>query len=263
MRDPFKIEGPACISFSGWRTSGYMLWRILQAHGGALPEDVVVCFANTGREHDATLIFVNEVEQRWGVPIVWLEYGRGVVDFESASRQGEPYSALISKRRYLPNPVTRFCTTALKIDPINAYCKSLGWADWMTAAGMRADEPRRLAKLRAQADKCAPLAEAGIGRDEVLRFWSEQSFDLALPTHDGVTPLGNCDLCFLKGADQILSVIRAEPKRAIWWMEQEAKIGATFRSDRPSYVKMHRMATQHGELFAFDDEALQDCACTD
>jgi hypothetical protein len=46
-------------------------------------------------------------------------------------------------------------------------------------------------------------------------------------------------------------------------MEQEAKIGATFRSDRPSYVKMHRMATQHGELFAFDDEALQDCACTD
>jgi len=46
----FLITGPAVISFSGGRTSAYMLWRILQAHGGILPDDVVVCFANTGRE---------------------------------------------------------------------------------------------------------------------------------------------------------------------------------------------------------------------
>lgn len=30
-RDPFLIEGPAVISFSGGRTSGYMLRRILDA----------------------------------------------------------------------------------------------------------------------------------------------------------------------------------------------------------------------------------------
>jgi hypothetical protein len=36
--DPFLITGPAVISFSGGRTSGYMLHRIVQAHGGmALP----------------------------------------------------------------------------------------------------------------------------------------------------------------------------------------------------------------------------------
>ena len=36
MSEPFLITGPAIISVSGGRTSGYMLWRILQAHGGTL-----------------------------------------------------------------------------------------------------------------------------------------------------------------------------------------------------------------------------------
>lgn len=74
MSDPFKIEGPALISFSGGRTSGYMLWRILQAHGGTLPHDVHVCFANTGKEREETLRFVHECATRWGVRVRWLEH---------------------------------------------------------------------------------------------------------------------------------------------------------------------------------------------
>ena len=60
MRDPFRTDGPTCISFSGGRTSAYMLWRVLQSHGGSLPDDCVVCFANTGKEEEATLRFVRE-----------------------------------------------------------------------------------------------------------------------------------------------------------------------------------------------------------
>lgn len=79
---------------------------------------------------------------------------------------------------------------------------------------------------------------------------------------------GNCDLCFLKGAGQILSLIRERPERADWWVRMEgielssAPSGGKFRSDRASYAAMLEMAQKHGELFGFDDP-LDDCACTD
>ena len=113
MRNPFKITQPTCISFSGGRTSAYMLWLVLQANGG-LPADTVVCFANTGKEVEATLRFVRDCAEHWQVPIHWLEYrpiepGFVVVDFDTASRAGEPFEMLVRKRQYLPNPVARGC----------------------------------------------------------------------------------------------------------------------------------------------------------
>ena len=74
MRSPFYIDSPTCISFSGGRTSAYMLYRILQAHDMSLPSDAVVCFANTGKEEEATLRFVDRCSREWGVDIHWLEY---------------------------------------------------------------------------------------------------------------------------------------------------------------------------------------------
>jgi len=61
MSDPFKIEEPTVISFSGGRTSAYMLWRVLQSNNG-LPDEAIVCFANTGKEEEATLQFVHDCE---------------------------------------------------------------------------------------------------------------------------------------------------------------------------------------------------------
>ena len=45
------------ISFSGGRTSGYMLYKILEANNG-LPSNAKVIFTNTGREMEQTLDFV-------------------------------------------------------------------------------------------------------------------------------------------------------------------------------------------------------------
>jgi hypothetical protein len=206
MSDPFKINEPTCISFSGGRTSAYMLWRVLEAHQMSLPPEAVVCFANTGKEDEATLEFVRDCAVNWGVPITWLEYAEvdfTIVTFETASRNGEPFEALIRKRNYLPNPVTRFCTSELKIRPIGRYLLSLGMAETKTEAenmsmiGMRADEQRRAAKIE---DKSRiPLVTAGITKEDVGAFWRKQSFDLGLPNNNGVTMHGNCDLCFLKG----------------------------------------------------------------
>jgi 3'-phosphoadenosine 5'-phosphosulfate sulfotransferase (PAPS reductase)/FAD synthetase len=65
--NPYKIEGPAVISFSGGRTSAYMLRKVLDAHEGELPPDVFVVFADTGKERPETLDFVRECSKRWGV----------------------------------------------------------------------------------------------------------------------------------------------------------------------------------------------------
>lgn len=284
MRDPFKIDGQTCISFSGGRTSAYMLWCVLQSNDG-LPDDSVVLFANTGKEDEATLEFVRDCGEHWGVPITWLEWQDAeeaqhrfkVVDFASASRNGEPFEALIRKKNYLPNPVTRFCTVDLKIKPFANYCRHhLGWDDWDNLVGIRSDEPRRVAKIRANPsdgmkgiNRLMPLADAGVTRQDVAQFWSKQPFDLGLPNIGGVTYHGNCDLCFLKGASQILSLIAEKPERAIWWANQEGSItnpgvtgGGYFRKDRPNYAAMLKFTQDQRDMFDPDEESIP-CFCGD
>jgi predicted phosphoadenosine phosphosulfate sulfurtransferase len=36
MLNPYEITEPTCISFSGGRTSAYMLKKVLEAGGGAI-----------------------------------------------------------------------------------------------------------------------------------------------------------------------------------------------------------------------------------
>ena len=274
MANPFEIKEPTCISFSGGRTSAYMLWRILDANNGIPPPHARVMFANTGKEEEATLKFVNDCSVNWNVPITWVEYrdadpAFAVVNYETASRKGEPFEALIRKRQYLPNPVTRFCTAELKIRSIHKYLKSTGWDDHnetMDWIGMRADEQRRAAKI---ADKSRmPLVAAGVTKETVGEFWRNQSFDLELPNINGVTYHGNCDLCFLKGGSQVLSLIAEKPERGIWWARMEALAlaskpsGAVFRSDRPSYKSMIQFAAEQKDMFDPNEESIA-CFCGD
>lgn len=264
MSNPFKIDGPTCISFSGGRTSAYMLWRVLQSNGGRLPEDATVVFANTGKECEETLEFVRDCGEHWNMPIVWLEYRAGrkfeLVTFETASRNGEPFAALIKDKSFLPNSVMRFCTGELKIMTIERYFKSLGVDEFETMVGIRADEPKRIVKMRDT--KLMPLANAGVTQADVQAFWKSHSFDLGLSFHDGVTALGNCDLCFMKPMHQIASMVFDKPERAVFWAEQEKAIGGTFSKDRPSYSAMLKFSQEQRDMFDKNEEAIS-CFCGD
>ena len=279
--NPYRIEGPAIISFSGGRSSGYMLKHIIDAWSGALPDDVKVCFANTGKEHLLTLDFVRDCEEHWPVKIHWLEWQPGEhgqrwreVDHATASRDGEPYKALIRQKQYLPNPVTRFCTIELKIRVMRDFCRSLGWEHWTNIIGLRADEPRRVSKALAPGRKerwenAAPLARGGITKKDVIEWWGRQNFGLALANVNGSTPLGNCDLCFLKSAKTIQRIMAEQPELARWWIEAEAEAwpgkpsGRRFRIDRPSYAEMLK-AVQDQRPFDFgEQDTLTECMCHD
>lgn len=224
--------GNVQIAFSGGRTSAYMLHHLLLANGG-LPDRAKVTFQNTGREMPETLDFVAEVGRRWNVPIVWLEYRPAaphfdIVSHNSASRNGEPFDALIDKKKYLPNQQSRFCTIELKVRTAKRYLVSLGWKRWTNCIGLRADEPHRLNKPppKDRWTVLTPLADANVSRRDVAAFWLRQPFDLHLPNVRGNCWLGNCDGCFLKSERSQAVLARDFPDRHAWWEAAEARIGA-------------------------------------
>lgn len=229
--NPYLIDGPALISFSGGRTSAFMLHEILVAYGGGLPPDVHVTFANTGKEREETLRFVHECATRWGLRVYWLERapdgGFVEVGYNSASRLGEPFAALIAKKKYLPNAVARFCTVELKIRVMRDFGDSLGWRRWNNIVGLRYDEGVRVMKAldRNDADKerfkaVMPLSRAHVTKRDVMAFWAAQPFDLGLLGAEG-----NCDLCFLKGRDKLAALMRRQPGASEWWAQQEETVG--------------------------------------
>lgn len=181
---PYFCHGPTLLSFSGGRTSAYMLYQVIAAHGGRLPPYVYVVFANTGREREETLRFVHECSIRWDVHIWWVEWRppgprtkaaacphrrRGrcddcrsqalidnaikrfeTVGFNSADRSGRWFAELLRRKQYLPNQDMRYCTTTLKIETMKWFMVAQGLTHWFNMVGLRADEPSRVLKQMAR-----------------------------------------------------------------------------------------------------------------
>ena len=256
---PYLIPpGNVQIQFSGGRTSAYMLHQILEANG-SLPDRAHVCFQNTGREMPETLDFIQECSERWGVPIVWLEYRPddprfAIVNHNSASRDGEPFEMLIRKRQFLPNRVARFCTAELKVHCASRYARhALGWDAWRSAVGIRADEGRRIPK-KPQKERWQPwhpLFHAGATKADITAFWKAQPFDLRLSNVNGRTPLGNCDGCFLKSEANRAALAREHPDRFAWWVRMEQIARGTFRPAEP-YADLAKFVNTQGD-WLFDE----------
>lgn len=262
MDNPFLRYGPAMISFSGGRTSAFMLHKIIQAHGGQLPSDIVVAFANTGKEREETLRFVHECGSRFGVRIVWLEWWDAKpcfeeVGFNSTSRNGEPFDAIIAKKKRLPNWQERWCTSMLKLAPMFAYAESLGWkkGEYAELIGLRDDEGERILRGLAKAEETGrrvayPLANAKIRKADVMSFWRGMDFDLALEPWEG-----NCDLCFATPKAVRLARIRRNPSCGLWWSEKEAERNGFF-DRRVRVADLMDQVERHPDLFeaaSFDE----------
>ena len=135
----------------------------------------------------------------------------------------------------------------------------------MAIVGIRADEQRRAAKIEPHR---RPLVNAGVTKETVSMFWDHQPFDLKLPNRGGVTPHGNCDLCFLKSSGLIKSLVEENPSRADWWAKMEREVaasgqtGGVWRQDRPTYGQMQVIARDQGQLDLAGDETIP-CFCGD
>lgn len=215
------------ISFSGGRTSAFMTRWLLQNMKDKF--DMLVVFANTGKEREETLRFVDECDTRFELDLVWIEavthYEKGkgvsarVVDYNSASRNGEPFEAFI-KKHGIPNIGAPKCSRELKACAIRAYARSIGWKRYYTAIGIRADEKQRINIETMKRQRILyPLATwLNITKSDINLFWSKQGFDLQLKSYEG-----NCDLCWKKSLRKLMTIVSENPHLTEWWRTMEQR----------------------------------------
>lgn len=216
------------ISFSGGRTSAFMTWWLLKNMQHKY--EMIVVFANTGREREETLQFVNKCDIEFNFNVVWVEAyihpanGIGtqhiVTNIKYASRDGFPFESMIEKYG-IPNQNAPHCSRELKKQPIKSYTKSIGWKDYQTALGIRSDEPKRLNWEAKKKNKFIYFAELfHVTKSDVNNFWSKQTFDLDLKSYEG-----NCDLCWKKSLRKLMTISIENPQLIEWWREIEIKYG--------------------------------------
>jgi hypothetical protein len=213
------------VSFSGGRSSAKMAWLIKQ-HWCKIFK-VVFVFANTSKEREETLVFVDRCDREWNLGVVWVEAvthlgerkgcTHKIVDFSTAKRNGEVFEAMIQKYG-IPNMNYLHCTRELKANPIKSFVESLGWENYVIAQGMRADEPKR---IKPKVGTIYPLAHTWpTSKPEVIDWWKEQAFDLGLKDHQG-----NCDGCHKKNILKLVRIAQENERVFDWWGEMEQQYG--------------------------------------
>jgi hypothetical protein len=237
----FKLNNDQTqISFSGGRTSAFLLYKIVEDNHG-LPKNAKVIFTNTGRELNQTLDFVQECSEKWNVNVTWLEYdeinGKNSfkeINHNSASREGEPFEKIINRYGRLPNGLQRFCTGILKIQTAAKYLQSIGFYKWKNALGIRQDEKHRMKDglINGWYYGYYPLVENNINLDDINNFWKKAPFNLKLPTVNGKSVKGNCDFCFLKSEHLLAMMVKEHPDKLQWWIDMENKTKKQFNRDR-------------------------------
>lgn len=229
------------INFSGGRTSAYM--TIVEYNCGD-----IVLFCDTGREDPKTYKFIHDFEAHENIPIIWLKYNGG-------------FEKLIKKKKAVPNIIMRFCTIELKVKTARRYLRSIGIKDYYNLIGFRYDEPQRVKSHKEYwktVKTIFPLHDQQITKRNVLDFWSSKPYDL-----ETEPILGNCDLCFLKGKNAIVSILRQYPELADKWIADEEKINATYINGI-SYTELLRLSKlpYYKQQNLFDIEPAFNCSCT-
>ena len=146
---------PHVMKFSGGRSSGMLLFTLLENGLLSAERGDVVVFNNTSCEHPETYRFVARckeiVEECYGIPFFWVEFQtyedarRGewtrlesyrLVNSRPASKanphgfrwRGEVFEELLSHAAYVPNQFRRVCTSTLKLEATRLFLK-----DWFAS----------------------------------------------------------------------------------------------------------------------------------
>ena len=176
------------------------------------PGDIVL-FADTGREHTKTYKFINDFEAFENIPVTRCQMFEGADSFGQLLAKGDYKS--------IPNQFKRFCTDQLKIKTAKRYLRSIGVREFDNFVGFRADEPQRVNRRKQKHKKVHdrfPLYDDGITKEMITHYWSTKPYTLEIPAI-----LGNCTLCFMKGQNAIMAILREFPELAEPWINDETE----------------------------------------
>jgi len=243
------------LSFSGGETSAYMTqWCLANMKD---EYNMVVVFANTGEENEETLQFIKQCDELLDFNTTWIEsvvqQGRNgttyrMVDFDGASRNGEPFEQMIQKYG-IPNQAYPHCTRELKTQPIRSFVRDfMGWNDYYTAIGIRVDEVDRISEHKDKFKFIYPLAEMHMNpvtKQHVNRYWSDMPFRLQLKGYQG-----NCKACWKKSDRKLFTIYKENPSAFDNMMRWEKEYG--------DYVKDGRAGTDQRITFFRNNRSAED-----
>ena len=145
---------PHIVKFSGGRSSGMLLFTLLENRILDADRGDIILFNNTSAEHPDTYRFVRDcmkTARRYGIPFFQIEFQtyedarqgewtrlptyrlvndqpKSTTNSDGFHWQGEVYEELLSWAGYVPNQFNRICTKHLKLDVTRSFLK-----DWLAA----------------------------------------------------------------------------------------------------------------------------------
>lgn len=219
-------------------------------------------------EDDVIIHTILDLEQFIGKEITWVS--------------GRTFDEIIKRSTGIPNlpqPMRRFCSRDMKVDPIFQFWYSLNIDPWECRIGFRANEMRRakntdnklnsdgllthkaiIGKHKNGNNKWKeiafqkpvyPLIEDAIFKDDIENFWKDKPVRFAW--------MNNCVGCFHKNPILLKKMMTLHPNKLDWFIKQEnrAKVmrGNTWRQD-VTYDKIKKSKLQ---MEMFDDDSFNEC----
>ena len=143
---------PHMVKFSGGRSSGMLLFALLENKILDPARGDVIVFNNTSSEHPDTYRFARDCQEassRYGVPFFWIEFQTyedarngewtRIPSYRLVNEQpkspnnpdgfhwrGEVFEELLSWSGYVPNQFSRICTQNMKLEATRLFLK-----DWL------------------------------------------------------------------------------------------------------------------------------------
>lgn len=185
-----------------------------------------------------------DLEQKIGREITWV--------------RGISFDVLINQMNFIPNQITRICTTEMKMKPIFEECYLNYGSEVEMRLGIRYDEPTRMASigntfkfptscnLYGQGRQnhtevewrqvTFPLNEDKILHPNIVRYWNS-STDVTFADDT------NCQICFWKNEQQLRKNFDKNPQVMQLASVLEDIVGNTFKKEM-SFLEIQKLGLQ-------------------